>query len=168
MTKQLSQASLARALGLSPPAISKLKKLGMPTTSVLAARAWREQHQSIARRKPEPTATLPNGGEIPDFNESRARHEAALAALRELELGAANGSLVSRESVERGAFLAARQLRDGLGAAAGQIGARVASLTSASECEDVAQQVHRRLLEDFGREIAKLLGPAPAAAPTAE
>ena len=98
-----------------------------------------------------------------DYQKSRARREAAEASLVELQLGEQNGNLLERSAVERGAFLAARQLRDGLAAAAGQIAAKVASLTSAADCEQVVRSAHRVLLEDFRREVAKLLGPAPAA-----
>lgn len=43
-SKQLSQAALARALGLSPAAITKFKARGMPIDSVEAAQAWRAKH----------------------------------------------------------------------------------------------------------------------------
>lgn len=39
-----SQAALARALGLSPAAITKCKQQGMPVHSVQAAQAWRATH----------------------------------------------------------------------------------------------------------------------------
>ena len=39
-----SQAALARALGLSPAAITKFKARGMPIDSVEAAQAWRAKH----------------------------------------------------------------------------------------------------------------------------
>lgn len=42
--KQHSQAAIGRALGLSPASMSKLKGMGMPTASVEAARAWRQDN----------------------------------------------------------------------------------------------------------------------------
>ena len=50
----VSQAFIARSLGLSGAAITKLKKQGMPVDSVEAALAWREQRLNIAARKPTP------------------------------------------------------------------------------------------------------------------
>jgi hypothetical protein len=50
----LSQAAIGRALGLSPAAMTKLKKQGMPVDSVEAAQAWRVQRQNVAQRKPLP------------------------------------------------------------------------------------------------------------------
>lgn len=54
MVKALSQAAIGRALGLSQASMTKLKKQGMPVTSVEAARAWRSERQNIAARKAEP------------------------------------------------------------------------------------------------------------------
>ena len=51
-----SQAAIGRALGLSPPAITKLKKQGMPVDSVESAQAWRVARQNVAARKPAPVA----------------------------------------------------------------------------------------------------------------
>jgi phage terminase Nu1 subunit (DNA packaging protein) len=52
----MTQSDLARALGLSKQAISKLKGQGMPVDSVAAAQAWREARQNVAQRKPAPDA----------------------------------------------------------------------------------------------------------------
>jgi hypothetical protein len=46
-----SDAELARMLGLSRAAVSTLKKRGMPTHDLTAARAWRDEHLSTAHRK---------------------------------------------------------------------------------------------------------------------
>jgi hypothetical protein len=54
----MSQAALARALNLSPAAVTKLKKQGMPVDSVAGAQAWREARQNVAARKPVPAATV--------------------------------------------------------------------------------------------------------------
>lgn len=51
VTTKVSQAALARALDISAPMVTKLKKQGMPVDSVEAARAWREQNLNIAQRK---------------------------------------------------------------------------------------------------------------------
>jgi hypothetical protein len=66
-----SQAELARQLGLSAPAITKLKKQGMPTDSLAAAQAWREQRQNVAQRKPAPDAVQHQPQRWPPFDASR-------------------------------------------------------------------------------------------------
>lgn len=110
----LSQAALGRALGLSPAAITKLKGQGMPVHSVEAAQAWREQRQNVAARKPLPAgvsvapvrAPVPppaaepiDAGDIPDFQQSRARREAADADLAELKVRKERGLLIERAPV---------------------------------------------------------------------
>ena len=59
MSKPPSQNAIGRALGLSSPAMTKMKKQGCPMTSIEAVRAWREKHLNIAMRKPEPRRTAP-------------------------------------------------------------------------------------------------------------
>ena len=49
-----SQAAIGRVLGLSPAAMTKLKKQGMPVDSVETAQAWRLARQNVAARKPLP------------------------------------------------------------------------------------------------------------------
>ena len=59
MSKPPSQNAIGRALGLSSPSMTKMKKQGCPMTSIEAVRAWREKHLNIAMRKPEPRRTAP-------------------------------------------------------------------------------------------------------------
>ena len=47
----MKQTELASALGLTPAAVSKLKKQGMPVDSVEAARLWRERTLDLSRTK---------------------------------------------------------------------------------------------------------------------
>jgi transcriptional regulator with XRE-family HTH domain len=51
MIERLTQAELARRLGIGPSMVTKLKARGMPTESVEAARTWRDQQLQPARRK---------------------------------------------------------------------------------------------------------------------
>lgn len=66
--KQQSQAAIGRALGLSPASMSKLKGMGMPTTSVEAARVWRRDNikptmhgQPYADQKSQAPRSRPSG-----------------------------------------------------------------------------------------------------------
>jgi hypothetical protein len=56
----LSQTALAKALGISQPAVAKLVKRGMPTDSEEAARHWRANnvggHRGKAQQKATPSA----------------------------------------------------------------------------------------------------------------
>ena len=54
MTKPISQNAIGRTLGLSPPAMTKMRKAGCPMDSVESVRAWRTRHMNPAHMKPEP------------------------------------------------------------------------------------------------------------------
>ena len=138
---QPSQSELGRQLGLSPAAITKLKKQGMPVHSVVAAQAWRVERQSVARRKREPAemptmAALPSVplmGEgaysaVPSFNESRARREAAEATMAELKLAEERGDLVRAADVRQAIAKRAAGLKEALL----QMPARVVPLLAAN------------------------------------
>jgi transcriptional regulator with XRE-family HTH domain len=59
MSQGLSQSQIAKALGISQPAVAKAAKRGMPLTSVEDALAWRRVNQSAKRTKTNagPTST---------------------------------------------------------------------------------------------------------------
>lgn len=103
-------------MGLSPAAVTKLKKQGMPVDSVEAALAWRMERQNIAQRKAIPSslveATLSRQQDPPPYvaglvvpgesqDAARTRREIAEADLAELKLRELRGELVRREVMER-------------------------------------------------------------------
>ena len=49
--KSITQNELAAALGITPPAVTALKKRGMPTDSVERAQRWRNRHLQTGRMK---------------------------------------------------------------------------------------------------------------------
>ena len=99
----MNQRELARALGLSKQAISKLKGQGMPVDSVEAAQAWREAHQSPARRKPGPNdppkAQPPDAAVAEDFQAARTRREIAEANLSEMKEAELRGELIRVDAI---------------------------------------------------------------------
>lgn len=130
MSGGLSQAALARAIGLSPAMIVKLKGKGMPVHSVEAAQAWRSTNQRTYFKpdgvagpaavfqptKPGAPPPLTEAGDeaVPDFKESRARREAAEADKAEMEAAKMRGDLVERGSVRREFEAAASRVREAL------------------------------------------------------
>ena len=115
---ELSQAMLARRLGISPAAVTKAKAQGMPTSSVAAARAWRRAHLDPAHTKPEPGAppprraihrppsTKPGGGEqrrntltSTPFQQARTAREVYEAKLAQLRYEVETGHLVDAEQL---------------------------------------------------------------------
>jgi DNA-binding transcriptional MerR regulator len=98
-------------MDLSPAAITKLKKQGMPVDSVEAALRWRIERQNIAQRKPLPDAVRAAPIALPppaeelrpaddeSHDQARTRREIAEANLAELKLLELRGELVRAASV---------------------------------------------------------------------
>lgn len=70
----MSQTQLAKALGISQPAVAQLVKKGMPTDSAEAARQWREANvgQKRGRRTSQPVTALPGLTALPERSDELA------------------------------------------------------------------------------------------------
>jgi hypothetical protein len=72
MPQGLSQGQIAKALGISQPAVAKAVKRGMPLDSFEAATEWRRANQNARRTKtsqppaPRPTEPAPDPVDLPD------------------------------------------------------------------------------------------------------
>lgn len=118
-----SQAALGRALNLSPAAVTKLKKQGMPVHSVDAAMAWRHARLNIAQRKPDPPAAAARAPAPPpvpavsapdeSFDSARTRQAIADADKAELLLAELRGELMRVDDVQRGQQREHAALREG-------------------------------------------------------
>lgn len=115
----MSQAAIGRAMNLSPAAMTKLKKQGMPVNSLEAALAWRLARQNIAQRKPLPSQVIAHRQSVvpaatsassgsdetevagESHDEARTRREIAEADLAELKLRELRGELIRRDIMER-------------------------------------------------------------------
>lgn len=105
----------------------------------------------------EPTSTaappqvLTSDGKQPDFQKARALREHNMAKLAEIELGKAQGSLVSKEAVETGAYNAGRLLRDQLFGPLPQLAHDLAAMTDPWLIEKHLTATFRRTLEEAER-----------------
>ena len=140
-----SQAAIGRALGLSPPAITKLKKQGMPVDSVEAAQAWRVARQNVAARKPAPVApparppVPPPPAAFPpldppedfdtgeDHDAARTRLRISEANLSEMKEAEERGVLIRIDAVKSALSVAMATVREALL----QIPSRLAPLLAA-------------------------------------
>jgi len=129
-----------------------------------AAVADRHQQDRIQRdvysqlsTQTEPTSTaappqvLTVDGKLPDFQKARALREHNMAKLAEIELGKAQGSLVSKEAVETGAYNAGRLLRDQLFGPLPQLSHDLAAMTDPWLIEKHLTATFRRTLEEAER-----------------
>ena len=55
----MNQRELARALGIDPAAVSRLKAKGMPVESIDAAQAWRRRHVAPYAKSQAPSSPAP-------------------------------------------------------------------------------------------------------------
>lgn len=136
----MRQSELARALGLSKQAVSKLKGQGMPVDSVEAARAWRDENLSVAARKearesvpaalaakcPDTRAFPPIGDdeEDEDFKAARTREKISEANMAEMNEAKMRREMINVAVVERQLATDYATTRDALL----QIPARIAPL----------------------------------------
>ena len=86
---------------------------------------------------------------VPGYDTSRAKREAAEAALAEIKLGEAAGKFLLKADVDAAVFEVARALRDGLTNCSRRIAADVAGMSSPHDCEEVIDREHRALLESM-------------------
>jgi phage terminase Nu1 subunit (DNA packaging protein) len=150
--KALSQAALARALGVSPAMVVKLKAQGMPIVSVEAAIAWRTQHLNIAKRKPLLAAGLARPRSLRlESKRDRARtsREETEAQLAELDLAQRKGMLVSRHKVRAELAGLVLSFRDSLRQIPARLSAVLAAETDQAKCDDILSDEIDRTLEAF-------------------
>ena len=156
----LSQAALGRALDLSAPAITKLKKQGMPVHSVAAAQQWRQDRQNVAQRKPWPGRTAPAAPAAPaappaefvhgeSHDAARTRREIAEADLAELKLGELHGELVRAADVRASYARRLASLRESLLQIPARLAPIVASETDQAACHETLQSELHAVLEQI-------------------
>lgn len=120
-------------------------------------RANGKRHEPLAA----PSASAVGGAEfevgIPNYDRSRARREAAEAALAEMKQAEMSGKFLVKTDVDAVFFEVARAIRDGLTNCARRIAADVSALSTAEECEVVIEREHRALLTSMAHTLAARL-----------
>lgn len=154
----LTQRQLAAALELSPASITKLKGQGMPVHSVNAARDWRARNQRAyagsASSSAQPPAPPPAAGpqapdRVPDYQESRARREAAEAGLAELKVQQQMGTLVEAAAVRAEFARQTSAVRDGLLNIPARLAPVLAAETSVGKVQTLLDTEIRAVLAQF-------------------
>jgi len=130
----LSQAALARLLGISGAAVTKAKQQGMPVSSLAEASAWRREHLDPAHMNPapgeaaparhhlrRPASTIPVGGgarsvrtSLSTFQQARTAREVYEAKLAQLKYEQEVGRLVNADDVRAEFVKQVVLVRDGL------------------------------------------------------
>lgn len=97
-------------------------------------------------------------GAAQSYESSRARREAAEAAIAEMKEAEMSGKYLVKADVDAAVFEIARALRDGLTNCARRIAGDVAALASAEACEEVIDREHRALLENMVHTFTSRVG----------
>jgi len=102
MSQRLSQGQMAKALGISQPAVAKAVKRGMPLDSLEAATTWRQANQNARRTKisqpSAPRATEPPAELVDLPDELAVTDRLRRIAVRDFE---AAGSIQERAAASR-------------------------------------------------------------------
>jgi len=150
--KAPSQNEIAKQLGISGPTFSAQVARGCPANDLQAAQAWRKANLNPAKTKGtrlDAHRVIPTDIAGETFEQARTRKTVAEANLVEFEEATLREKYVLKFEVEAAMFFAGRQLRDNMTNCARRLGAEVAGLRDAGECEAVIHREHRAFLADF-------------------
>lgn len=172
----MRQSDLARDLGLSKQAVSKLKGQGMPVHSVDAARAWREENLNVAARKPSPASAPPaallpapariqqgadgdSGGDYlaEDFQAARTRREIAEANLAEIREAELEGKLIRVDAIRAAWAKRISSTRDALMQLPHRLAPVLAVENDMERVGNVLDEALRQALTELSRDA---IGPA--------
>ena len=157
--QKVTVPEFGEALGISRQAAYRaITRCGIPLVDgqldlEVGLALYRSRTRSRVKAQNAADPAIPADDLDPEYQVSRAKREAAEAEIAVLTLGQLAGTLFERQAVERAVFEAARGLRDQLSSCAGPLGALVAGITSAQECEAEIRREHRYLLDSFVREL---------------
>jgi hypothetical protein len=127
---------------------------GKSTQNLLDAPSQNPHQDNIA---PQPTLEPDQDTEITSFHIAKTLREAAEAQIARLKLAEMRGKFLIKEDFERYLYNAGRMLRDTLSNCARRVGAEVAGLSTAEECEAVIDREHRAALASFAQQLRHTL-----------
>ena len=180
MSRAVGVTKLAAALGISKGQVSKLVKRGMPADSVEAAIQWRDDNlrpewrkgadRPVTEKDVEPEvrcqvrhdapfdaadsepAERPEGqSDNQTYWAAKARREATLADLADIELAKARGSLVEIEAVRQWLQSSSRMLRDMILSVPNRIAAQLVATDDVGAAQRMMRDELRGVLEQFSR-----------------
>ena len=146
--------------------LNRVRPSGKTTTSLTEAAA-------TEAATPTTPAEPDENAEITSYHIAKTLREAAEAQIARLKLAEMQGKFLIKEDFERYLFNAGRMLRDSLTNCARRIGAEVAGLATAEECEAIIEREHRAMLASFAQQLRSTLkieiesNPLNAPKPTA-
>lgn len=177
VVNRVSQAAIAAALSISPSAVTKQKKRGMPVDSIEAARGWREQNLNVAATKwngssvggPQAAAVFSatpaaiqfvnrQQGRVAsddelgeDFKAARTRREISDANMAEMMEAETRGDLIRVASVKAAIATAFAATRDGMLQIPARLAPMLAADTDPASVQNLLhQEIHHALMHLAG------------------
>lgn len=135
--KSITQKELAAALNMSREAVRLNTRLGMPTESVAAAKAWRAKH-------------ITSKNDTVSIGQARTLKIQLDVAAKKLDLQERQRSLIPRAEAEREAFALARAYRDSLLAWPARVAPLIAGRLGVDPdalCGELETEIERHLSE---------------------
>lgn len=126
--KTMNQTALAEALGITRQAVSKLKRQGMPVTSLRAAQAWRAENLDAAR-----SAAMLRLADREPLAAALLRKMIAEAGLAELRCERQAAALISVKAVQHALRADYQRLVAGADALVKMLAPRLSSMTDPAE-----------------------------------
>jgi len=156
MSERITQAELARRLGVSRAAVSAAVKVGRIhpgedglLDSVTAIHEWRE-----STRRTDDAHNRKRGGQ-PKYASARARKENALADLAELKRAQLLGNLVEREDMEAAMKFIGGAMRAAIDAMPDQTAPLIAPISDIDAVCAILEDAGRAVLDRVGDAIAR-------------
>jgi hypothetical protein len=131
--------------------LNKVRPSGKTTSAVIA------QDEPLQKQQAPLEQTTDQNSEITSYHIAKTLREAAEAQIARLKLAEMQGKYLVKADFERHLFNAGRMLRDTLTNCARRVGAEVAGLAAADECEAVIDREHRAALASFAQQLRTTL-----------
>lgn len=170
MQNMMSVAEWARTLRISRQAADRaIKRCGIvrmnnkvdaAAATALYQKNTRPRASDDTRRSTEAATSLASTtDDIPPYDVSRARREAAEAIRSEIQATELADTFLDKTDVESCAREVVKAMRAGLQDCARRMALAVAPLATADECETVIEREHRALLEGVVLTLAETTAP---------
>lgn len=145
--RPMNQTELADALGITKQAVSKLKKQGMPVTTLQAAQSWRSENLNASR-----SAAMLRSTDREPLTEALRRRMVADANMAEHRAREMAASLIRVTAVQQALRADHQQLVAGADALVKALAPRLSRMTSAAEIHTLLDIEIREYLQ---RECAR-------------
>ena len=158
MVDWVSQAELARRLGVSPNFVNNKVKTGLFTLNKFKQIDYEQASKDYKKQQSKPAEIdRKNTATDPDYWAARTRREMSEANISEIKQQELKNSLVAKESVRRTVHEVFRSLRDSLGVVPRRLAGELSAEDNPEECIKIVDKEIKHVLQAVADEIRKEL-----------